>query len=94
MNPVRTEWTEMVYRGTDPEVGDLWCHRHEPGVILSVWEPTDDERRVLINGGRVVLTVMTEPIPPVALYVLDDERTRPVGKHQYKVIPELEERDG
>ena len=50
MNPVRTAWTEIVYRGPTPDVGDLWCHREQPGEISSVWEPTAEERALLAAG--------------------------------------------
>jgi hypothetical protein len=89
VKPVRTAWTEMVYRGPSADVGDLWCHRVRPGEIMSVWEPTDQERALLADGGRVVLSLLSEPIPPIAIWVQSDEHTAPVAEHGYKVIPEL-----
>lgn len=94
MKPVRTAWMKTVYRGTTPDVGDLWVHRPNPGEVWAVFELEDDELEVLKAGGRVVLKVLTEPLPPVALAVCSEEDTHPVGPHHYKVIPELEERDG
>lgn len=93
MKGIRTIWTEMVYRGPTPEIGDLWCHRSEPGIIASVWEPDEEERKMLAEGGRVVLHLFTEPIPPIMMKVMSDEDTKPYGKTNFKVIPELEERN-
>jgi hypothetical protein len=92
MKPVRTGYTDMVYRGPNPDVGDLWCQRVEPGCIASIWEPDEEERAALAAGGRVRLVLWSEPIPPICLDVLTDEESTPVGDHHFKVIPELEER--
>jgi hypothetical protein len=80
----------LVYRGHGL-VGDLWCYRHEPGVITSVFEPTSIELAELNRGGRVRLTLMTEPIPPISLDVLSAEDSEPIAPHHYKVIPELDD---
>lgn len=90
MKPVKTAITDIVYRGPG-EVGDLWCHRVEPGLILSVWELTDEERAKIANGGNVCLWIHTEPIPPVALSVHDELFAQKTAEHQYKVIPELDD---
>jgi hypothetical protein len=94
MHPVRTKWMETIYRATHPEIADLWCHRPEPGEVWSVWEPDEEEREALANGGRVILRILTEPLPPVAVGVLSAEDSKPIGPHHYKIIPELEEREG
>lgn len=59
----------LVYRGPSADVGDLPCQRVEPGVILSVWEPTPEERLAIAEGADVQLVVLGEPIPPIALAV-------------------------
>jgi hypothetical protein len=84
---------DVVYRGMTPEVGDLWVHRIEPGQIMGVWEPDEEERAVLAAGGRVAIAVMTEPIPPLAVYVLTAEDSEPVAPHPYKEIPELQDEE-
>jgi hypothetical protein len=91
VRPVKTEITDVVYRGPSPDIGDLWVHRVEPGVIMSVWEPSVQERELMAQGGRVVLWIHTEPIPPIALEIRDDYFTQPVAEHPYKVIPELDD---
>lgn len=91
MNPVRTSWTELVYRGPTPDIGDLWCHRERAGEIWSVWEPDEEERKLLAAGGRIRLIVANEPIPPLAMDVLSAEESAPVGEHPYKVIGELDD---
>jgi hypothetical protein len=88
MKPVKTAITEIVYRGPG-EIGDLWCHRVEPGQIMSVWEPTEEEQQILANGGKVVLWLYNEPIPPVALAISNAPWTEKVAEHPYKVIAEL-----
>lgn len=85
MNPVRTAHTEMVYRGPTPEIGDLWCHRVEPGVIESIWQPDEEELQMLAEGGRVVLKVYSEPLPPVSVNVMHRVPSSPVGEHPFKV---------
>lgn len=94
MDPVRTEWTELVYRGISPDVGDLWCHRQAHGCIMACYDFTPEERETVANGGRVVISLLTEPIPPISLMVMTGEETEPIGRHPFKVIKELEERDG
>lgn len=92
MNPVRTAVTDVVYRGSG-EVGDLWCHRVEPGLIMAVYEPRPDELEKLNEGGKVVLWLYTEPIPPISMEVHHEEWTERVAEHGYKVIPELEDEE-
>lgn len=84
MHPVKFASAETVYRGSG-EVGDLWCERLEPGVIRSVWEPTEEERAVIAAGGRIVLTLASEPIPPISMQVATEQATRPVGEHPFKI---------
>lgn len=66
MKPVRTEGSNFVYVGP-PGVGDLHCDRIRPGVIQSVWQLTDQERGLVAQGANILLTIATEPIPPVAV---------------------------
>ena len=82
-----------MYRGLDPDIGDLYCHRPEQGEVWTVWEPDEEELELLNQGGRVLLKVLTEPFPPVALAVFPESDTHPVGPHPWKVIPELDERE-
>lgn len=69
MDHVNFPEADLVYKGDGGEVGDLVCQRLEPGQILSVWQPTEEERAVLAAGGKVELVVWGEPIPPVSLGV-------------------------
>lgn len=50
-------------------MGDLPCQRLEPGRVLSVWELDPAERLAIAEGADIELTVLGEPIPPVALAV-------------------------
>jgi hypothetical protein len=69
MKPIKTVDTEIVYRGPTAGIGDLWCHRVEPGQIRSFWKPSEDELRVLNEGGCVELDLYNEPIPPMSVNV-------------------------
>lgn len=69
MKPVRTEHSNLVYRGPAPEIMDLHCQRIERGRIRSVWYLSAAERAVIAAGGNIELDILTEPIPPVALNV-------------------------
>jgi len=73
MKPVRTEHSNLVYRGPTPEIMDLHCQRIERGRIRSVWYLSPEERAVIAAGGNIELEVLTEPIPPVALNVTYDQ---------------------
>ena len=46
------------------------CERVEPGLIVSDWELTTGERRLIEAGARVQLAIFMEPIPPVVLTVV------------------------
>lgn len=91
MNPVKFEAANMVYRGPAPDIGDLWCQRVEPGRIATVWEPDEDERRMLAAGGRVLLTLLSEPIPPVSVQAIPADLMAPVAEHPFKVPPPRED---
>jgi hypothetical protein len=82
MKPRRTHDSNSVYRlvgGT--EDNDLWTtvtfdsERPEVPVVLSVWEPTDEERARIAAGENIQLAVWGGQ-PPVAVQVTDT----PLGK--------------
>lgn len=84
MKPRRTHESNRVYRlpgGT--EDNDLWVTEtfcsEEPDVpvILSTWEPTDEERAAIAAGANVELAVWGGQ-PPVALQTTDV----PLGKRR------------
>lgn len=68
MKPRRFPTANVVYEllGGN-EDNSLWCERVAGGSIYSEWQPTDEERRIIAEGGRVWLRIFGEPIPPVAL---------------------------
>lgn len=85
MQPVHTEDCNIVYKGPREDIGDLWCHRVRPGQIRITYEFTDEERAQLAEGARLQLYVLTEPIPPVALGLIDKADSEPVGPHGWKI---------
>jgi hypothetical protein len=79
VNPIRLAWTKLV-------------HRVQDGLIESVWAPTEAERRVIAEGGAIVLALHMEPIPPISMRVIKAEDAVPVAEHGFKVPEELAER--
>lgn len=77
MRPRRTPTTPMVYRHPEGnEDNDMWCQRLEPGMIRSVWEPTDAERAEIAAGANLEMIIYSEPIPPVSLGVTPEQAGR------------------
>lgn len=93
MEPIKFEGADVNYRGPSEEVGDLWCMREKPGLIRVVYELDEDDRRMLAEGGRIMLGIWTEPIPPVSMQVIPEPMCRPVGPNRYRNIPELDDED-
>lgn len=64
--------------GWDPERDGPCGHlaiRDDPGpYMVSRWEPTPDELRLLNQGGSVELTVVGGVHPPVALIVVPQDK--------------------
>lgn len=87
MRPVKVENSNLVYRGPSDDVGDLHCRRETPGVIESVWELDDAERAAIAAGDSIVLTIYSEPIPPVAMRLeeLGAEGYRKIGDQEFRV---------
>jgi hypothetical protein len=86
VKPVRTAESNLVYVGPPgTDVKDLHCYRARRGVILSVWQLSPEDRELVARGANVLLTISTEPIPPVAVSLT---WAKGVGED----APELEER--
>lgn len=88
MKPVRTASSNVVYVGPTPDIGDLHCERLRPGHIRSVWYLSQAERDYIAAGGNIELDILTEPIPPVALNVTENEG---VGEDAPEVLRRLEQ---
>jgi hypothetical protein len=75
MRPRRTVDSTNVFRlEGGNEDNDLWVARgtsEQGDVILSVWEPTHEERAQIAAGGNVELVVWGIGHPPVAIHVTD-----------------------
>lgn len=91
MRPVKHADADVVYRGPTPEIGDLWCMRERPGLIVVVYELDDADRARIAAGGRIMLGIHNEPIPPISMQTIDEEHYRPVAEHPWKAIAELED---
>lgn len=91
MRPVHHEAADVCYRGPSPEIGDLWCMRERLGVIVVIYELDDHDRKTLAAGGRIMLGIHNEPIPPISMQVVGEQHYRPIADHPWKNIPELED---
>lgn len=80
MKPRRTHYSNRVYAlagGT--EDNDLWVEEDEEGgTIRSVWELTDEERKLVAEGQNIYLVCWGAQVP-VALGVTDDKLGKPSG---------------
>jgi hypothetical protein len=73
VNPVKTADTNFCYTGPIPEIADLPC-RVEGHNTSSTWELTSDElEQLYLHGGRLRLTIIGHPIPPVMLEVVSSD---------------------
>lgn len=59
----------FTYHGPTEDIGDLSC-RVDGGVVCSHWRPTEDELKLLNEGGCLELAIVGHPIPPVSLIVV------------------------
>lgn len=72
MIPVRTNRSNMVYRGPTPDIGDAWVERRQPGEVYLAWKPSDEERAAIAAGGLIELGIFgREPISPVSLNIAE-----------------------
>jgi hypothetical protein len=73
MRPRKTPSSTFVYElSGGNEDNSLFVEQATMGdvpVLISVWEPTEDERAVLAGGGTVELMVWGRSHPPVAMGV-------------------------
>lgn len=85
MKPVYTEDCNVIYKGPREDIGDLHCMRVSPGVIRVTYEFEDtEELKTILEGGRIQLFIMREPIPPVAMAVVAKEDSEPIAEHGWK----------
>lgn len=93
MDPIKTAAANFVYRGPHDDIGDLWVQRIPADAprgraeqIRSVWRPTDEERRMIAEGGAIELALWyAEPIPPLSVVALSAEQAQPVGEHAFRI---------
>lgn len=76
MRPIKTVDTPDVYRGNGEEILDLPCkiersqRTGDQAAVFSVWEPDEDERRIIAEGGNITLGIYWPfRIPPVSVAV-------------------------
>lgn len=71
MRPRRFRGANRVYRlEGGNEDNDLWVQQAD-GVIVSVWEPTDAERKAIADGANIELTVWGDGHPPCSVNATD-----------------------
>lgn len=86
MRPVKHKGCNAVYLGNGKEVGDLHCIRQYPGRIDVVYELDEDDRAVIAQGGKIMLGIHTEPIPPVSIMTIPKGMCEPVEDHPFNVL--------
>lgn len=91
MRPVRHAGCNFVYRGPTPDIGDLHVQVQLSGVVEVAYELDDNDRALIAAGGRLLLGIWSQPIPPVSMQAIPEEMCRPVGEHPFKTIPELDD---
>lgn len=87
MHPIKFGAADVVYRGPTPEIGDLWVYRLEPGHVEAVFELDDHDRELIAAGGRIRIGILTEPMPPISLQVINEGECHPVDEHPFKLDP-------
>jgi hypothetical protein len=88
--PTELDDAELVnYGGGHPDVGDLYVWRHEPGIVTSLWTPTEDQLATLNAGGAVAVTLHTEPIPPASVTAIGPELLDDRPNRYRNELPEL-----
>lgn len=69
MKPIESARTNFTYlapagmRDCDP----MPCTRESDGRVVSVWEPTREERAAIAAGSNIELHVWQQPPPPVGM---------------------------
>lgn len=81
MKPRRTHHSNKVFRlEGGNEDNDLWVEQavdeHGADLLISVWEPSPDERQRIAEGENVALVAWGTGHPPVLVTVTD----APLGK--------------
>lgn len=91
MRPVKHAGCNFIYRGPTPDIGDLHVMIQHDGRVEVVYELDDHDRERIAKGGRIMLGIFSQPIPPVSMQVIDEGMCRPTAEHGFKAIPELDD---
>jgi hypothetical protein len=78
VKPIKTPHTTTMFKlvGGGPE-NDLPVEqgfnggKEDEPVLRSTWELTDEERRIIAEGGMIELVIFGVGTPPVAIHVVD-----------------------
>lgn len=54
MRPIKTNESNFTYLGPEDDIADLPC-RTEGMDTFSVWAPSEEDRKVIANGGNIRL---------------------------------------
>jgi hypothetical protein len=67
MIPLETKHTNVVFGEKQPEYEPLPAFRTSEGIVVTTWQPTDEERKKIADGANITLSVMTfnQPYQPV-----------------------------
>jgi hypothetical protein len=87
MQPIQTRQTNFNYVGPDPSVAMLPCCKTSDGRVISVWEPTAEERQRIAAGENIELHVWMQPPPPVGMLLT--KLTRSASPQPHTAVADL-----
>ena len=71
MKPTKFEEQNCVFAENQPEYKQLPAHKTEDGIVVSCWEPTEEEILTLIDTRKIYLSQFTfnSPLQPVFMAI-------------------------
>jgi hypothetical protein len=75
MKPVKFEEQNVVFAENQPEYLPLPAHRTEEGIVVTCWEPTEEEILRLIDTRKIYISQMTfnQPLQPLFTAILKED---------------------
>lgn len=74
MKPIETKNTNVVFGDKQPEYEPLPAFKSSEGIVVTTWQPTDEERKKIADGANITLSVMTfnQPFQPILPVIFSD----------------------
>jgi len=73
MDPIKFESMNKTFAEDQPQYIPLPVFQDPDGRVTSVWKPTDEEKKIIAEGGMICLCQSTfnQPLQPVNLWAAD-----------------------